>query len=137
MDWINGEWIPPSQSMEARQVEEKATCRFYRTLRGCRFGAQCRFAHIPMICERISVPRKSLGALIGKGGMTRHRIEAESGIEMMTILSSSCEVILTSYDRPSVDHALKLVKEIIDEFGIKKENETGKKKKNSICVFSK
>jgi len=128
MDWMNGPWTP---SPEVKLVSPKP-CRYLMSSRGCHFGENCRFSHQALICERLKVPPQTIGALIGKQGMTRRRIESESGIDIMTVLSTSSEVVIAAYDRERVTHAVSLVQEIIDEFGKKNERkeEEQRKKRN-------
>jgi len=98
-----------------QQASRPPLCKFYKTARGCHFGAQCRYSHETILCERIKVPESCLGALIGKNGTTRARLEAESRIENITIMTSSKEVVLTARDPAGITRASKLVMEVVKQ----------------------
>jgi hypothetical protein len=63
-----------------------------------------------------------LGALIGKNGTTRARLEAESRIENITIMTSSSEVVLTARDQAGIQRASKLIMEVVKECELRQQS---------------
>jgi hypothetical protein len=97
-------------------------CKFYKSARGCHFGDSCRYSHEAILCERVKVPESCLGALIGKNGTTRARLEAESRIENITIMTSSSEVVLTARDQAGIQRASKLIMEVVKECELRQQS---------------
>eukprot|EP00808_Paulinella_micropora_P012389 g62157.t1 len=77
-----------------------------------------------MLCDRVPVPPECLGALIGRRGVTRSRLQAESGVTNISIMTSSAEVVLTSPDRACIARARALITEVIDEFHVQQARRT-------------
>jgi len=72
----------------------------------------------------VKVPESCLGALIGKNGTTRARLEAESRIENITIMTSSSEAVLTSRDYSGIQRACKLIMEVVKECELRQQTKS-------------